>query len=121
MQGKSGIWIDHKEAFVVFAESLPDSEKHVRFADHQSSSHAGAAEDHRDRQHSAHLGKFYDEVISHVRDAESIFIFGPGEAKGELGKRLAAKGLGERIVGVETVDKLTGHQIAAKVRQHYQL
>ncbi len=121
MQGKSGIWIDHKEAFVVFAEAPPDAEKHVRFAEHKSSSHTGGAEDQRDRQHSAHLGKFYDEVISHVRDAESIFIFGPGEAKGELGKRLAEKGLGERVVGMETVDKMTNHQIAAKVRAHYQV
>jgi hypothetical protein len=30
------------------------------------------------------------------------------------------KGLGDRIVGVETVDKMTDHQITAKVRQHYQ-
>jgi hypothetical protein len=28
--------------------------------------------------------------------------------------------LGGRIVGVETVDKMTDRQIAAKVRQHFQ-
>ena len=41
-------------------------------------------------------------------------------AKVELEKRLAKKGLGERIVGIETVDKMTDRQIAAKVRQHFQ-
>ena len=38
---------------------------------------------------------------------------------GEL-EKLGAKGLGKRIVGVETVDRMTDHQIVAKVRQHYQ-
>jgi hypothetical protein len=47
-------------------------------------------------------------------------LFGPGEAKGELEKHLAAKGLGGRVVGFETVDKMTDRQIAAKVRQHFQ-
>ena len=39
---------------------------------------------------------------------------GPGEAKGELKARLERRGLGARIVGVETVDKMTDRQIAAK-------
>jgi len=51
--------------------------------------------------------------------ADSILLFGPGEAKGEFEERLASKGLGGRVVGVETVDKMTAPQIAAKVRQHF--
>ena len=53
------------------------------------------------------------------RDAEAILLFGPGEAKGELKKRIERDKLGGRIVGVETVDKMTDRQIAAKVRQHF--
>jgi hypothetical protein len=49
----------------------------------------------------------------------SILIFGPGEAKDELQKQLEGQALGERIVGMETADKLTDGQIAAKVRQHF--
>jgi len=59
-------------------------------------------------------------VISYIRDAESILLFGPGEAKGELEKRLSAQGLGKRIVGIETTDKMTDRQVVAKVRQHFQ-
>jgi hypothetical protein len=44
-------------------------------------------------------------------------LFRPGEAKGEIKKRLESKELGGRIIGVETVDKMTDRQIAAKVRQ----
>jgi hypothetical protein len=48
-----------------------------------------------------------------------MLIFGPGEAKGELKKRLESNNLGGRIVGIETVDKMTDRQIAAKVRQYF--
>ena len=127
MKRQAGIWIDHRKAFVVFivegaekTERIESGmEKHVRFSG-RSASEEGSADDQRDRQFAVHLDRYYDEVISHIRDAESILLFGPGEAKGEFKARLASKGLGGRIVGVETVDKMTDHQIAAKVRQYYQ-
>jgi hypothetical protein len=46
-------------------------------------------------------------------------IFGPGEAKGELKERLERHNLGGSIVGIETADKMTDRQIAAKVRQYF--
>lgn len=79
-----------------------------------------SADDQRDRRFASHLDRYYDQVISHIRDADSILIFGPGEAKGELKKRLESNGLGGRIVGVETTDKMTEHQVAAKVRAYFQ-
>ena len=68
---------------------------------------------------SRHLNIYYAAVVACIRDAEFILIFGPGEAKGELKKRLERINLGGRIVGIETVDKMTGRQIAAKVRQYF--
>ena len=127
MSEQVGIWIDHREAFVVFVGEGSEEteriesgmEKHVRFSGH-AASEEGSADDQRDRQFAAHLDRYYDAVIAHVRDATSILLFGPGEAKGEFEKRLASKGLGARVVGVETTDKMTDRQIAAKVRQHFQ-
>jgi hypothetical protein len=55
-----------------------------------------------------------------LRSIERFKIFGPGEAKGELKKRLERNKLGERIVGIETIDRMTDRQIAAKVRQYFQ-
>lgn len=66
-----------------------------------------------------HLNIYYEQVISQLRGAESIFLFGPGEAKGELEKRLAKENSGERIAAVETADKMTDPQIAAKVKEHF--
>jgi hypothetical protein len=55
-----------------------------------------------------------------LRDADSILIFGSGEAKQEFRKRLEKdKKLGDRIVDVLTTDKMTDPQIAAKVREYF--
>ena len=65
------------------------------------------------------LNRFYDEVVSSMRDAEEILILGPGEAKDELKKRLAKAKLAGRIVGIEAADKMTDPQIVAKVRERF--
>ena len=126
MKSAAGLWIDHSKAVIVIVSAEGEKtkqmesgmEKHVRFSG-GSRSEQGGGEDQQDRQFTGHLNTYYDAVIAQLRDSESILLFGPGEAKGELEKRLANKGLGGRIVGIETVDKMTDRQIAAKVRQHF--
>ena len=66
------------------------------------------------------LDAYYEEVVSHLRDAEEIMIFGPGEAKGELLKRIERDDLRGRTACVETADNMTVPQIAAKVRNYFQ-
>jgi len=98
--------------------------KHIRYS---GSSHSRTpeglkevtSEDQRDRKFGNELNKYYDEVIAAIRDADSIQIFGPGEAKGELEKRLDHAGLKQRVLAIETVDKMTDRQISAKVREHF--
>lgn len=126
MKKQAGVWIDHKDAWVVFvAEGAHEKDgeagtaKHVHYAGH-GAAHEGAADDQRQRQATAHLGKYYDEVITHVHDADAILVFGPGEAKDEFHKHLVAKGMAAKVVGVEAADKMTEHQVAAKVRKHYE-
>lgn len=125
MSSKIGLWIDHRQAVIVIVTDegeevkriTSNMEKDVRFSSRTAD--MGSPEDVRDRQFENHLNKYYDDVIGSLRNTESILIFGPGEAKGELEKRLVGEGLKQRIVGVETVDKMTDGQIAAKVRQHF--
>jgi hypothetical protein len=125
MKSKVGLWIDHRKAVIVIVtgegeetkQITANMEKHVRFA--SGSSEDGSAEDTRDRRFTSHLNSYYDEVIACLREAESIQIFGPGEAKGELETRLENEGFKGRIVEIETVDKMTDRQIAAKVREHF--
>jgi hypothetical protein len=125
MKSEIGLWIDHRQAVIVVVTEageetkriISNMEKHVRFS--SGSSEDGSQEDVRDRQFENHLNSYYAEVIAVIRDADSIQIFGPGEAKGELEKRLKHEGLQGRIVGIETMDKMTDRQIAAKVREHF--
>ena len=125
MKSEVGLWIDHRQAVIVVVTDtgeetkriISNMEKHVRFS--SGSSEDGSQEDVRDRQFGNHLNSYYDEVIAVIRDADAIQIFGPGEAKGELEKRLEHEGLKGRIVDIETADKMTDRQIAAKVRQHF--
>jgi len=125
MKSEIGLWIDHRQAVIVVVTDtgeetkriISNMEKHVRFS--SGSSEDGSQEDVRDRQFGNHLNSYYDEVIAVIRDADAIQIFGPGEAKGELEKRLEHEGLKGRIVDIETADKMTDRQIAAKVRQHF--
>ena len=127
MKSEIGLWIDHRQAVIVVVTDageetkhiISNMEKHVRFA--SGSSEDGSQEDVRDRQFENHLNSYYDEVVAVIRDADAIQIFGPGEAKGELEKRLDHEGLTGRIVAVETVDKMTDRQIAAKVREHFRI
>jgi stalled ribosome rescue protein Dom34 len=119
-----GLWIDHRETVIVILTDKgeetrrleSDIEKHVRFS---GGAQTDMAEDMRDRRFTNRLNKYYDEVIASIREADSILIFGPGEAKGELEQRLESAGLKGLIVGIETVDKMTDRQIAAKVRQRF--
>jgi hypothetical protein len=124
MKRKVGIWIDHRKTVIVSVSDKgeetslirSDMEKHVRYS---GSPQEDSAEDQRDKRFIGHLNKYYDDIISCVRDAESILILGPGEAKIELQKRFESEALSGRIVGIETVDKMTDRQIAAKVRQYF--
>ena len=76
-------------------------------------------DDIRQRALTGHLDGFYDEVVDCIRDTESILVLGPGEAKGELSKRLEKDNLGRRIVGIKTSDKITDKQIVALVRGYF--
>ncbi len=49
----------------------------------------------------------------------SSLLFGHGEAKGELKKRLEDDHIAHLIQAVETVAQMTDRQIAAKVREYF--
>ena len=124
MKKNVGVWIDHRKAVIVnlrdqgeeIREIPSDIEKHVRFS---GGAQVASAEDQRDRRFTGHLDKYYDKVVSCIRDADSILILGPGEAKGEFEKRLRTESFGARIVGIEIMDKMNYHDLAAKVREHF--
>jgi hypothetical protein len=132
MKKAAGLWIDHKKAVVVLVTEKGEEvkqisssvEKQLRRSDTSRSKTQYEplqvpADDMREKALKGHLKLYYDEVISFIRDAESILIFGPGEAKTELKKSLERHKLTNRIAGIEAADRMTDRQIAAKVRDYF--
>ena len=132
MPTKVGVWIDHRKAVVVVVTEEGEEigliiskveEQLRRSGDSPLKGSFEAqrvpADDRRQRALTRYLNIYYDAVITCIREADSILIFGPGEAKNELEKRLEKNNLGGRIAGIETADKMTDKEIAAKVRQRF--
>jgi hypothetical protein len=132
MKRGAGLWIDHRKAVIVFVadegqevmELRSNVEKQLRplnsaCAMTQYGPQQAPADDMRETAFMGHLAAYFEKVVSCLRDEPAIFIFGPGEAKVELKKRLEKDRLGGRIIGMETADKMTEGQIAAKVRERF--
>ena len=121
MKRTAGVWIDHKKAVIVFVTGKDEQMKLIssNIEKHHRQSGVATPADIRQRESTEHLNIYYDEVVSCLREAQSIFIFGPGEAKGELKKRLERVNLGGGIVGIEPADKMTDPQIVARVRSQF--
>ena len=133
MRTRVGLWIDHRKAIIVaITDEGEEIELIISRVEKQLRRSGDSplkgpyetlqvpADDSRQKTFTGHLNIYYDAVIAAMREAESILIFGPGEAKGELQRRLKRNNLGGRIVAIETVDKMTDRQIAAKVRQYFE-
>lgn len=133
MAKKIGLWIDHKRAVLVILNKQGEKigqiesglKKHVRYRGAPRpktpySAQYKQGDNQLDKQFMQHLNKYYKKIVAQLRGAESILIFGPGEAKFELEKYIVREKGGIRKVRVEKADKMTGRQIAAKVREYFQ-
>jgi hypothetical protein len=132
MKTSAGLWIDHREAVIVILSAKGQEtmriksnvERQLRRAGEPTGGPFPAQEvppdDSREREYQGDLARYYDEVISHLRPADEVLVFGPGEAKVELKKRMGKEKCGSRILTLETGDKMTEPQIAAHVREHFQ-
>lgn len=130
MKTAMGVWIDHKQAILVTNPAEPELirllsniEKRIRYSGASQSRdllapHDATTEDGRDRRFEERLKHYYDEVISYLRDADEVFIMGPGEARLELQKQMLEQGLYKVSITVQPADKMTDEQVVAAVRRH---
>jgi hypothetical protein len=132
MKVKAGVWIDRTRAVIVFVDERNENiitlesniSRHVRPAEAGNSGNPNGRrdltpDDIKEREFAEHLTVFYKKVASQLRNAETILVFGPGEPKHEFAKLMEQGNLRGRIVSIETVDKLTDRQVAARVRDHF--
>jgi hypothetical protein len=125
-----GLWIDHKQAYLIWyegsrVETIPSN---LEPPAHYSGgtqlggklTQKGDTELHHNDRYRVQLNRFYKQVISALNDAASILIMGPGKAKIEFEKVLKKhKAMKNRLVKVETADKMTKNQMIAYVKKFY--
>jgi hypothetical protein len=132
MTDKAGVWIDHRRAVLVVLDAegahcheiLSNVEKHSeRGGDrpmHGSyEAHQVPADDSRQRALSGELNTYFDAVVAALRKFSPLLLLGPGEAKGELHKRLIKLNHAAVVAAVLTEDKMTEPQLVAKVRSYF--
>ncbi len=123
LKRQAGLWINHRKTIIVSTTDQGEATRIITSnLEQQGALSARAeisAEDLRDKRIKDHLGRYYDLVVECIRDAESILILGPGEAKSDLKKRLETAQLNDHIVAVESVERMTVNQLRTLVRQRF--
>lgn len=134
MTKKIGLWIDHETAVIVI---ISNGDQKIKKIESQVESHIKAlggsrtaspygpqdvaTEKKLERKRKQHLHQYYQKIIAAVKEANRIFIFGPGAAKAELEKELKkSKELSLKIAGFEPADKMTEGQVIAKVKKFFE-
>jgi hypothetical protein len=92
------IWINHEEAVITTISALGRTASEIRV--------------HAEGQGSL----FFSEVVAAIGDATTVLVFGPGEAKIELGKRLRITRKTTKIHAMGSIGNTTARQIADRAR-----
>jgi hypothetical protein len=130
MNQNIGLWIDHKQAFLIWhdrkkVEVIPSNlEPRTHFS---GGTRVGGrynqsvdSELRYNDRYKNQLSKYYEQVIATIQNADSIFIMGPGEAKLELERAIKKrKSLIKKLLKIETADKMTRNQMIAYVRDFF--
>jgi hypothetical protein len=134
MKQKAGLWIDHRKAVIV---NIYDSKVEKLTLESTVEKQRGRingirsmapfedqmvlADDTQEKIFKDHIKKYYNLVCSKIRNAESLLIFGPGEAKIELRKFIDNNFRPKKEIQIAAADRMTEHQITARVLRHYNI
>lgn len=131
---KAGIWLDLKNAYIFSIEGFNDPvmekvesgvESRVRFNGERGElstsvnyiSNEKETRQHRQEQQKA---KYFKTLLTLVRDADYIYVFGPGEAKDGLRNAFKeSTTMKGQLAACETSDRLTVKQMRHKVQEFF--
>jgi hypothetical protein len=135
MEKQVGIWIDTKKAIIVTLEGQKEEKiievdsdvenniYHNKEGDKGtfSGSHHDDSETKFDNRRKEQYEYYLKDVVSIVKGAHYLYIFGPGETKTKLEQRIREeKSLSKiNLKAVETADNMTLNQIVAQVKDFY--
>lgn len=131
MNKQAGIWIDTKQAIIVYLEKdghrvekiHSEIENKVRVPG--EGKWFSRMEDQFfifNRKKKAHLLKdslaFYGDIHQEINGIDELVLFGPSKRKQELEKYLKERGTPESVIkGVKTADSMTNNQVVAWVKK----
>jgi hypothetical protein len=134
MKRQTGIWIDTSKAIIVTLEGGKDEKISEIDSDVENSvyhdkegskgtfsgGHHGNSESKFENRKKEQLDFFIKEVLSYVKGADELFVFGPAETKIRLEQKIQdEKMFTNKLKAVETADKMTLNEIVAKVKKFY--
>ena len=117
-----GIWMDHSTAHLMEFTKDPIETKTIEsgFTHEIKANSLGKSENlmHNKEQHQQ--SEYYKKLGDVIKNYEEVLLFGPTQAKVELGNLLKADHHFKKIkIVVQASDKMTEHQQHAFVREHF--
>jgi stalled ribosome rescue protein Dom34 len=124
MNGHSvGIWLDHRTAVVTTLKNNEESTEHIESGLDRwhEAPDAAVPPDRQDNRRRNEMHKFYGVLFSKIKEAQKIYLIGPGLAKKEFAKFLEENSFAGELTAVESSDKMTDGQIAAATRDFFKI
>jgi hypothetical protein len=131
-----GVWLDHREVFLIWISEdgevgtehatmdYAGNERKSGLAKSGGGGVYGGVAPHADPTEKRHkqYRRLYDRIYRAARQADQVYIFGPGQAKQELDKFLSGhKDFNGRVCGVESAERMTEPQMVARVRHFFNM
>ena len=130
---KIGIWLDKDHAHLVTIENNKETlvtinsnmeHFHIRggYGGRFKGSPQDVVQDSKYLEREKHqLKQYFKDIVSHIKDANALVIFGPAETREKFRKELNEnyKNLSLKIKGVEKADSMTDNQVKAWVRNFF--
>ena len=137
-----GIWVDRKKAVIItikrqerpyeeegkiaVTQIKSDVERKVRLAGGSRTGNTPwgpqeiAVDSKIEARQKQQLKKYYHRIIECIKGADKIVIMGPGETKFGLKNQIEkSKTMASKIADLQTCDKMTDKQFAARVRSFF--
>jgi len=130
---KTGVWLDKNKALIVTLENnkeslkiIPSNVEHYHVYGGSGTRFKGGPQDVvQDRKYlereKHQLKKYFENIISKIKNTDALVLFGPGEAQVKLQKKISDnyKELYEKLLANEKTDSMTYNQVKAWTRDFF--
>ena len=120
----SGVWMDSTHAHIIATNDRAangDFEivEHVKSDNHDDARYKNEKSDMA--RESGDLKKFFKEIVNHIDEDDTIFVFGPGKAQEQFKNWLEDyQNFKSKNIVLGTAEKMTNNEMIAKVRIHFE-